>query len=176
MQSVRVRIKGISPLLMRHYPTVPIEALEKRSPEEQAEYAAYRDPDNGFLYVPAENVKRGLVGAAVYSKGKGRASLQKQSAACLQVSPERISLAVKEYIIDTRWAVVPITKGRVLRHRPRLNDWEIEFDLEWDETLLKETEVRRIVDDMGRRVGLLDYRPECKGPFGRCVVISWKLL
>jgi hypothetical protein len=176
MKSAQVVMKGISPLLMHHFPMVPIEALEKRSPQEQAEYAAYRDPDTDFLYVPAINIQRALVGAAAYSKGKGRASLQKQSAACLQVSPERISLGVKDYIIDSRPVVVPATKGRILRHRPRLDKWEIGFDLEWDETLLKETEVRRIVDDMGQRVGLLDFRPERKGPFGRCVVVSWKLL
>jgi len=29
------------------------------------------------------------------------------------------------------------------------------------------------VDDTGQRVGLLDFRPEKKGPFGRFVVTRW---
>lgn len=32
----------------------------------------------------------------------------------------------------------------------------------------------RIVDDCGTRVGLLDFRPERKGPFGRFVVTKWE--
>jgi hypothetical protein len=42
------------------------------------------------------------------------------------------------------------------------------------ETLLSEKEVRGIVDNMGSRVGLLDFRPEKKGPFGRCMVTAWQ--
>ncbi len=174
LKTVSVTVQGQTPLLMHAFPLMPIEALEKRSPEEQAEYAAYRDPDSGGLYVPGVNVQRALISAATYSKGKGRGSLQRAAAACLLVSPERIPLGVKDYAIDSRPVVVPATKGRVMRHRPRLDTWAITFELEWDDTLLKESEVRRIVDDMGQRVGLLDFRPEKKGPFGRCVVTRWE--
>jgi hypothetical protein len=33
---------------------------------------------------------------------------------------------------------------------------------------------RAIVDDAGKRVGLGDFRPATKGPYGRYVVTSWK--
>ena len=175
MKSVNVTIRGKSPLLMHAYPMIPIEALEKKSPEEQAELAAYRDPDTNALYLSGIAVQRALIGAAVYSKGKGRASLQKTAAACLLISPERIGLGTTTYVIDARAVVIPSTKGRVIRYRPRLDTWEATFELEWDETLLTENQVRRIVDDMGQRVGLLDFRPEKKGPFGRCMVTNWSL-
>jgi hypothetical protein len=45
--------------------------------------------------------------------------------------------------------------------------------LEYDDTLLSEKEVREILDNAGRRVGLLDFRPERKGPFGRFMVTAW---
>lgn len=172
-KSVKVKLKGISPLLMHSFPMVPLEAAEKRTPEEQAEHAAYRDPDTGELYIPGTNIQRALIGAATYSKGKGRASLQKQTAASVFVSPERILLGVKKFVVDSRPVVVPATKGRVIRHRPRLDSWEVSFELSWDAALLKESEVRKIVDDMGARVGLLDFRPEKKGSFGRCIVTKW---
>jgi hypothetical protein len=174
LQIRKVTLKGATPILMHAFPLVPIEALEKKLPAEQAELAAYRDPETGQLYVPGTNVQRALVAAATYSKGKGRGSLQRAAAACLQVMPERIPFGTKTYAVDSRPVVVPATKGRVVRHRPRLDEWQITFELEWDDHLLKETEVRRIVDDMGQRVGLGDYRPEKKGPFGRSVVVSWK--
>jgi hypothetical protein len=161
---------------MHVYPMVPIEnpPIEKRSVEEQAEIAAYRDPETKNLYVPGTNLQRSLVAAAGYSKGKGRATLQKQTAACVFIHPERISLGVKKYEIDSRPVVVPATRGRVIRHRPRLDEWELRFTIEYDESLLTEKQMRQIVDDAGSRVGLLDFRPAKKGPFGRFVVISWK--
>ncbi len=172
-ERVEVKIKGISALLMHCFPMTPIEAFEKKSREEQAELAAYRDPD-GNLFIPGLNVQRGLVSAAVYSKGKGRASLQKQTAACVIVGPERLDLGTKVFEIDSRPIVVPATKGRVIRHRPRFNEWSVLLTVEYDPTLLKQTELRKIFDDMGSRVGLLDFRPEKKGPFGRFMVTEWK--
>ena len=174
IKSISVKIKGISPLLMHAFPMVPLEAIEKKTPEEQAKVAAYTDPETGLLYIPGINIQRAMIAAATYSKGKGRASLQKQSAACLNISPERISLGTKTYTVDSRPVVVPATKGRVMRHRPRLDSWEAAFEIEYDDTLLNEKDVRTIMDNMGSRVGLLDFRPEKKGPFGRCMVTSWE--
>lgn len=173
MRKVEVEVKGVSPLLMHAFPMVPIEAIEKKSPTEQAEHAAYRDPQTRELYVPGVAVQRALIAAATYSKGKGRASLQKQTAACLMVSPERISLKKTEYAVDSRPVVIAATKGRIVRHRPRIDDWRLTFTLEFDDSLINETQLRRIVDDMGSRVGLLDFRPAKNGPFGRCMVTAW---
>lgn len=171
---IQCTIKGTSALLMHAYPMVPIEAPEKKSPQEQAELSAYRDPDTGGLYVPGLAIQRSMVAAAAYSKGKGRGSLQKQVAACVMVSPERAGLGTKEFKIDSRPVVVPATRGRVVRHRPRLDDWQVTVEIDYDDTLLTEQQVRRIVDDAGSRVGLLDFRPERKGPFGRFVVVHWE--
>jgi len=170
---IQVTIKGDSALLMHAFPLVPIDAIEKRSPQEQAELASYRDAVTGELYIPGVAIQRALVGAATYSKGKGRASLQKIAAACLLVDPERISLGIKKFEIDSRPVVVPATRGRVMRHRPRLENWTVSFNLEYDNNLLTEKQVRTIVNDAGSKVGLLDFRPEKKGPFGRFSVINW---
>jgi hypothetical protein len=120
------------------------------------------------------NVQRALVAAAAYSKGKGRGSLQKVAAACLQVAPERLLLGTKNFTIDSRSVGIRATGGRIIRHRARLDRWAVTFTLEWDPTLMTEKEVRRIVDDMAVRVGLLDFRPEKKGPFGRSMVTAWR--
>ena len=169
---VTVTITGLSAILMHRFPLEPIEALEKKSPAEQAELAAYRT-NEGELYIPGLAVQRALVQGATYSKGKGRASLQKVAAACLQVEPEYLILDNQEYVVDSRPVVVPATKGRILRHRPRIDSWSVKFDASWDNMLLAEQQVRRIVDDTGRNVGILDFRPERKGPYGRFVVTNW---
>jgi hypothetical protein len=33
--------------------------------------------------------------------------------------------------------------------------------------------MRDIVDAAGKRIGLGDFRPACKGPFGKFVVVKW---
>lgn len=168
---VKCEIRGISPLLMHRFPMEPIEALEKKSPGEQAELAAYRH--DGYLYIPGVAIQRSLIAAATYSKGKGRGSLQKPVAACVFVSPERCDLGTEDFEVDSRPVVVPATKGRVIRHRPRLDKWSVSFMIEYDDTLLTERQLREVVDNAGSRVGLLDFRPERKGSFGRFMVVAW---
>ena len=94
-------------------------------------------------------------------------------AACVLVSPEYIGLGVSKYEVDARPVVVPATKGRIMRFRPRLDEWQVTFEIEYDADLLTEIQIRKIVDDTGSRVGVLDFRPERKGPFGRFIVTSW---
>ena len=175
MPKARVKIEGLSPLMMHRYPMEEIKALDKKSPEEQAEIAAHRNPQTEELFIPGVAIQRALVNAAVFSKGKGRASLQKVAAACLLVLPEEVGLGTKNYVIDSRAVVMPTTKGRVVRHRPKLESWKCSFDVEWDEELLNEPQVKKIVEDMGKRVGLLEFSPRCKGPYGRCKIVDWEV-
>lgn len=159
--------------MMHAFPMVPVEAIDKKSPDEQAKISEYRSP-KGELYIPGVNIQRAFVNGATYSKGKGRGSLQKAAAACIIVDPEYAVLTPQQYVLDSRPVVIAATKGRIVRHRPKFEKWEVDIFIRWDDTLLKESEVRRIVDDTGSRVGLLDFRPEKKGPFGRFVVNSWE--
>jgi len=172
-KGIEVVIAGRTPLLMHAFPMVTIEAEQNRTPQEQADLHVYRDPD-ARLFVPAINIQRALIAGAVYSKGKGRASLQKNAAACVLISPERLLLGTDKYEIDSRPVVIPATKGRIVRHRARFDDWRLTFEVEYDDVLLNADQLRRIVDDTGSRVGLLDFRPEKKGMFGRFMIVEWK--
>lgn len=175
IKKIDVSIQGITAILMHRFPMEPVKVPpELDTIENQAERAAYREEDTGELFVPGIALQRTMVNGATYSKGKGRATLQKPAAACLMVSPERVLLGTKEFKIDSRPVVMPSTRGRVVRHRPRIDDWKLSFELEYDDQLMSEVQVRQIVDDAGKRVGLLDFRPEKKGPFGRFIVTGWK--
>jgi hypothetical protein len=172
IKSMSITIKGSSPVLMHRFPLEEIVAIDKKTPAEQAEIAAYRNPETQELYMPSVNLQRSLVRAANYSKGKGRATLAKPAAACLLVTPERIGLGTKHFDIDSRAVVIAATRGRIVRHRPRLDSWQLTFTVEYDDSLLKETEVRCIIDNAGLRVGIGDFRPEKGGSFGRFVVVN----
>lgn len=170
---IECRIKGISPLMMHRYPMEPVEAIEKKSPEEQAKIAAYLD-DNEELFVPVEAMQRAIIAGAVYSKGKGRASLQRDVTSSVQVLGDRLYLGTKKYRVDARPVVVPATKGRIVRYRPIIDQWELSFDLEFDASRITEQQLRKVLDDTGWKVGVLEYRPERKGPYGRFMVTHWK--
>lgn len=175
LKTIEVEIVGLSPLLMHRFPLEPVEALEKKTPEEQAEVAAYRDEKSGQLYIPAIALQRAFINGATFSKGKGRATLQKPLAACLFVGPENLLLGTKEFSLDARAVVVPATRGRIVRFRPRLDNWQVRFEVTFDDALITEKQFKQIVDDTGSRVGILDFRPEKKGPFGRFMVTSWEV-
>lgn len=83
-------------------------------------------------------------------------------------------MGTDKFEIDSRAVVVPATKGRIVRHRPRINKWKVTFGVEWDDLELGEDQVKKIIEDMGKKVGLLEYRPACKGRFGKCKIIKWK--
>ena len=174
MQTIKVTIQGVSPLLQHRFIGEPPEGMKNMPPQEQAELATYRDPKTNDLYIPVENLTRALISGASYSKGKGRSSLQKEVAAAVFVNPARISLGTKKFEVDTRAVVIPATRGRVLAHRPRIDEWSAAFTVEFDETLIKKTQIEKILADTGSRVGLMDFRPEKKGPYGRFEVTSIK--
>lgn len=185
MKTVDAEIKGISGILMHRF---SVEEQTKVSeggavgvrpePTTQAEQAAYRLPPagkfkKGELYIPSENLRRAMVNGAAYEKGRGRSTLQKFAAAAIFIHPDVLTLGVEEYVIDSRAVVVPATKGRVVRHRPRLDEWKLKFTLEYDDTLLTERQLRATLDHTGSKVGLCDFRPEKKGPYGRFMTTLW---
>ena len=59
-------------------------------------------------------------------------------------------------------------------HRPCIEKWQLTFQLYIDETMIDPRLVRGVIDRAGRMVGLGDYRPQCKGSFGRFAVTGWR--
>lgn len=65
-------------------------------------------------------------------------------------------------------AGVKVQKARVIRCRPMFPQWRCTFDVQWDETMIKnEAQIIEIVECAGRR-GVGDWRPK----FGRFEVVS----
>ncbi len=68
----------------------------------------------------------------------------------------------------------PSTKGRNPLYRPMLKDWEISFDVVFDEMEIAPSIMKELFDIAGRIVGIGDWRPAKKGPYGKFQVTSWK--
>lgn len=183
---IKVTIKGITPLLMNRFTeenevavsggTSTVHVGDKKgTPREQATKKAYRDSE-GNLYIPGPNIFSAIVQAGVFHKaGKSKVTTQKSSLvpAGIAVLDLVCPLGTKEFEVDSRRVVIPSTGGSVMAHRPRLDEWQASFTLDVDTAMFAEKFVRQLVDDAGKKIGLGDFRPSRKGPFGRFHVIEW---
>lgn len=187
MLSIHVEISGTSPLLMNRFTeqaeikvSSGISAVavgSKGTPREQARGKAYSDAD-GNLYIPGPNIFACLIQAGKFHKtGKSKVTTTKSSLIPAGISVREIvcPLNTKEFEVDSRSVVIPATGGRIMAHRPRLDEWRLEFTLDVDETMFAPDFVRLLVDDAGTKIGLGDFRPDRKGPFGKFAVTSWKI-
>ena len=186
MERVSCKIEGKTPLLLNKFTDAaalaatsgnrPAGSGEKGTPREQAETKLYIGAD-GELVIPQPNLFRCIIDGGVFFKcGKSKVSTQKTSLipACLEINEVEIPLIHNEaWDVDTRAVRIPSTGGRILCHRPCFNDWALEFDMELDTEIMTVKLLRDIIDASGKRIGLGDFRPACKGPFGKFVVTSW---
>lgn len=178
---VEVTIKGVSSLLMNRFPdgmedTSQVNKGERGTPRQQAEKALYRLED-GRLYLPGANIYAAIIGAGIFHKaGKSKVTTQKSSLvpAGVWIMETAVPFKGNQWEVDSRRCVIPATGGSIIRHRPRLDEWELTFTLEIDPGMFSEKFVRELVDDAGKKVGLGDFRPARKGPMGRFVVTNWK--
>jgi hypothetical protein len=83
---------------------------------------------------------------------------------------------VIDFEVDSRPVVIPATKGRVMRHRARFNEWAIKFSMRIDETILSEALVRQLLTEGGEQIGIGDFRPEKGGPFGTFALVAWDVV
>lgn len=177
---INVEIKGVTPLLMNKFNE---EALENKTrnknetPRESAEKCAYKGED-GILYIPAECIFSCIIAAGSFHKlGKNKVTTMKSSLipSGITIDPKPASLNTGDFEVDSRAVVIPSTGARIMKHRPRLDEWHASFSIEVDKTVFSEKFVREIIDDAGKKVGLLDFRPARKGYFGKFKVTKWEI-
>lgn len=187
MKKIRIRIDGKTPMLCNKFTDEAQMAAtagtslstngDKGSPKEQASKKLYIG-SNGKPMIPQPNLFACIIAAGKFFKaGKSKVTTLKTSIipACLEMEGLEYQIISKEgWCVDTRPVRNPSTGGRFLCHRPCFNDWALRFEMELDTDIIGISLMRDIVDAAGKRIGLGDFRPDCKGPFGKFVVTEWK--
>jgi hypothetical protein len=59
--------------------------------------------------------------------------------------------------VDKRWATHPSTRNSILTARCRFDKWTLEFKVQYDETQVKEGELKAIFQEAGN-IGVGSYR------------------
>ena len=174
---IHIEIQGIRPLLMNKFPDETFEAEAKTKTRigavksDDPKEKLYILPD-GTIYQPAEHILRSMVKAATNFRvgGKGKKTYKDIILSSTIISPECIPHKNQRWTIDKRSVVIPATRGRLMRLRPRFDKWSLEFDLELLEAQIDEEAVKKILDYAGSNVGIGDYRPR----FGGFIVTQFK--
>jgi len=175
-------IKGETPLLMSN-PQAMLVKVDSRGPkkrashEEEAEIAAYRDPD-GWLGFPAIGVRNSVIEAAGMHRVKTRSL--RTFISHIQIEPADLLLLtdakkkkIKDYVVDVR-RVVNKQAGAIMVGRPLIEEWQTSFSLLFDAQLMPSDPkalFEMLLDDAGTRVGIGAYRPAKSGWFGRFSVL-----
>lgn len=188
---IKIKIQGKTPLLCNRFTDAAALVIEgktsqlstagyKGTPKEIAEAKLYLDPVNEAPIIPQPNIFRCILDAGKYFKaGKIKVTTQKSSLIPACVDMDEVSYPILHedpWEVDSRPVRNPSTGGRVICHRPLFHNWALEFGITLDTTIMNENLFRDIVDKAGSAIGLGDFRPDCKGPFGKFVVTKWEII
>lgn len=177
---IDIEITGVTPLLMNRFNEDDLSNKKRDkhlTPREEATKTAYLDQE-GKLYYPPENIYACIIEAGKFHKdGKNKITTMKSSLIPAGVMIiDKVCRFTKPdlFEVDSRSVVVPSTGGRIMKRRAKLDEWITNFSIELDIQMFSPRQMREIVDDAGKKVGLGDYRPSRKGIFGRFVVTKWE--
>ena len=182
MKKIEVVIEGQSPLLMHSAEGMVMQKAKKNpakqyDPKIDAEKVAYRNKKKE-LYVPSRCLKACFVNGASWYKF-GSKSAKPIVAGCTQISETEVPLldskdkVIKKYEIDLRPVVVQ--RASIIRARPRFDEWKLKFTIVYNDAIISDTDIlKKIFEESGQRIGLLDFRPQKYGDCGTFKVTKWK--
>jgi hypothetical protein len=54
---------------------------------------------------------------------------------------------------------VKVAMAKLMRCRPKFNEWSAEFTIAYNEEVLNAEEIKKAIHDAGQLIGVCDYRP-----------------
>jgi len=186
MKHIKVEIRGVTPLLIHRFNEDAEQAkatrrmeVTQRDPRVEATKSAYIASD-GTFYFNAFSIPSAMGNAGSNHKARGsRKSLRFVVPSAVRMASDTVTILngagpAKDFEVDSRPVTIPATKGRVMRHRPRFDQWGAIFDLMIDDNLLSVEMAHQLLNEAGQSIGIGDFRPEKRGPFGTFRVIKFE--
>jgi len=180
MKVYDVMIEGACPMLHNRFASeehgIGVSKAKKKIyvAEEEAEKAEYRLKDR-TIFQPSEHIFAAMTKAAVSFKFEGKKTFKDVVKSSIAVEPDCIPLLDKQGNPRTEWdeideRAVVIQRSRVLKWRPKFNEWKLKFKLQiLDDDIIDKNTVKEILEKAGT-VGIGDYRPR----YGRFIVTEFK--
>jgi len=166
------------------------KSAAKLSLEEEAELKIHFD-QNDHPCIPREMLMACLINAGIFIRLDAKRQLSTAKSTILPglllLEGDYFPLLLPGTGDESTWGFAPwhydIRKGKnpnggeaVCIVRPLFELWAISFNVLLDTKELPEDTYLRLFDHAGKRIGLGDYRPQCKGTFGQFTVTRWQCL
>jgi len=168
IESYNVQLEGTRPLLMHRIPIDLGSTKGKRSnnydPKKEAEAALYKNSE-GQVIVPSLNILAALKQAGTDYKvpGRGKKTFKNYIYAGVGIEPFEIPLQTNGTDPRKAWEIdlqpVVVVRSRVMRSRPRFNQWGLAFIMEILDPIIQPEILKEILESAGRYQGLCDFRP-----------------
>lgn len=185
-RTLRFKIRGVSPLLMHNGQladplnewTKALKKITSKRKKTDADYAEMsRIEWYGSLYLKAKiPCVPGWVLEAVLINGSKKKRMGTQAKIAIFCDKDYLLEYDGPRNIDELWegdnhrltCGVRVQRARIMRTRPKFENWGLEFDVLFEDEILNQREIEDIVEIAGRQVGLMDWRPK----FGRFQVLE----
>jgi hypothetical protein len=162
MNEIRINchIKGTRPLLMNAFVDESAKGPARKGQvyddHEEAVKRLHLDP-SGTTCQPARHLEACMVKSSADFKFTGKKSYKDVIKSGVFVEPLMIPHIKPEWLVDKQGVVVQ--RARIVRCRPRFDDWELKFEMVLRDERLEPLNVRNILEAAGKYVGIGDYRP-----------------
>ncbi len=195
MRLLTIKCVSLSGMLMNPMDEKTLMGLLTKTPvpkktdvtrEDIAKDKIYRDPTTNQMGIPAGNLLSCLTAAGAYEKvNKKQLSTGEKSIipSFLAIQEEFIPFDSLDeegnipYVADMRRGVMKngASSVAVAIVRPLFKAWGFTCHVEFDEKqMVSEDIVKNLFNHAGSKVGLGDFRPAKRGPFGRFRFVEWK--
>jgi hypothetical protein len=178
LKTIKVEIRGVTPLLIHRFAEDAEQAkatrrmeVKQRDPRQEATKNAYIAQDGTFFF-NAFAIPSSMGNAGSNHKARGsRKSLRFVVPSAVRMMTDAITIMngsgpAKDFEVDARPVTIPATKGRVMRYRPRFDCWGAKFEMMVNDDLLSVEMAHQLLNEAGQSIGIGDFRPEKRGPFG----------
>jgi hypothetical protein len=181
-KTLSFHLQGVSPLLMHRggladpmdYFAQQMKRISGKRDKTEADFmemariewfgGMYAD-ENDHPCLPGEIIEATLINAAKKIK-RG-----KQAQAGILCTGNFPLMYDGPQTLEELWELAPyrltcgvrVQRNRIMRTRPRFNEWQVKIDVQYDPQLLNPSEVAAIVKRAGEEIGFGDWRPK----FGR---------
>lgn len=188
MQELTLKLTGRSSMLLHsdrganpiHPDTIAHKVLTSKRKKTDEDHLAIARSEYmlGFysstgVVIPTTNVKSSIVEGAKLNK------LGSAFNRCLMILDDAVEIKHSgPKTQDAMWKdpacvdvrSVKVGQARLMRYRPRLNDWSLVVSILFDEKMVERQQIVNAAENAGQYIGLGDYRPAKGGTFGRFFV------
>lgn len=194
IKMMRIRVKGTSALIFHKWAEKAIKMIfdkqmkkvaqgrEVREPEKEYEDSFYYDAESRVAF-PARNLKQAIVGSARFIKDVQMTILRgaifvmgdKDGFIPVLVKGKPVTRADVKKNKDAwmRQDMVTVGMGSAdIRFRGQLEDWSLDFLIQYDADLMSAEQVLNLLQRAGFSQGLGEWRPEKNGDNGTFTVDS----